>query len=553
MYPRDALGYAPPSSPDEVTRARWEETRRRRRLLDGVWRSDLERHLERHLGSVRREAWGPVSLAANVFEAGCRELSVLYDHEPEVTHERSEAVGIERQLRIAGLWGLMARVQFYVTGLREMMVRAHVAEDGRLRFRPVYPDMVWADAPVDAPEQPRTVHEYRLRHVEGHGPEPVWTVDVLSVADPEAPVYRVHLLTGGGTLGADISEATLGGDYSGEAYPYRRADGRPVLPYVLYHAVRPGDRLWDPYAIQEVVDGSLDMAVFSAFVAHSFRDSSWPQRYVVNLEVDAAEVVETQNGRRMEVVTDPASLLRFRSARDTEDAGQPMVGQFQAGADVEKMQGVLESMTARLAVSMGVPPSDLQRMTSTARSGAAIALTNEGKRTAQRRAAVSMRDSDERLVALSAILLNRFLGFPAGQGYPESGYQVRYKELPLSPDERRARREDVLALLEAGLMTQAEAYQEMHPGLSFEVAARRVEALEAAAPAPVAPAPVPPVAPVVEAYDESDEDAAVELDGARIALAAALALTPTAEVEAYLRTALESLDEAVAVLTREDD
>jgi hypothetical protein len=230
-----------------------------------------------------------------------------------------------------------------------------------------------------------------------------------------------------------------------------------------------------------------------------------------------------------------------------------MVGQFQAGADVEKMQGVLESMTARLAVSMGVPPSDLQRMTSTARSGAAIALTNEGKRTAQRRAAVSMRDSDERLVALSAILLNRFLGFPAGQGYPESGYQVRYKELPLSPDERRARREDVLALLEAGLMTQAEAYQEMHPGLSFEVAARRVEALEAAAPAPVAPAPVPPVAPVVEAYDESDEDAAVELDGARIALAAALALTPTAEVEAYLRTALESLDEAVAVLTREDD
>jgi hypothetical protein len=252
----------------------------------------------------------------------------------------------------------------------------------------------------------------------------------------------------------------------------------------------------------------------------------------------------------MEVVTDPASLLRFRSARDTEDAGQPMVGQFQAGADVEKMQGVLESMTARLAVSMGVPPSDLQRMTSTARSGAAIALTNEGKRTAQRRAAVSMRDSDERLVALSAILLNRFLGFPAGQGYPESGYQVRYKELPLSPDERRARREDVLALLEAGLMTQAEAYQEMHPGLSFEVAARRVEALEAAAPAPVAPAPV---APVVEARDESDEDAAVELDGARIALAAALALTPTAEVEAYLRTALESLDEAVAVLTREDD
>jgi hypothetical protein len=43
---------------------------------------------------------------------------------------------------------------------------------------------------------------------------------------------------------------------------------------------------------------------------------------------------------------------------------------------------------------------------------------------------------------------------------------VLYHELPLSPDERRARREDAIAMLEAGLISRADAYRELHPGVS---------------------------------------------------------------------------------------
>lgn len=559
MFPRNPQGAQAPDAPDDETAQRWEEGRRRRRLLDGVWRPDLEAHLQRHLGSVRREAWGPASLASNVFESVCSELSVLYDVEPEIAHERQATVGIERQLRLSGLWGLMARVQRYCTGLREMLVRAHVDEGGRLRFRPVYPDLVWAWAPMDAPDQPSVVHEYRLREREGRA---VWTVDELDIRDPDAPIYRVRALRGG-ALAEDLTVEFLGQEWSGEAYPYRRADGRPVLPYVLYHATRPGDRLWDPFALQEAVDGSLDLAVYSAFVAHAFRDSSWPQRYVVNLEPDAAETIDSDNGRRSELVTDPATIVVFRSIRDLEDSGQPMVGQFQPGADVEKMQGVVESMAASLATTAGVPPSDLQRMSSTARSGAAIALTNEGKRSAQRRAAVSFRDSDERLVALAAILLNRALGFGPGEGFAESGYQVRYKELPLSPEERKARREDVLAQLAAGLISKVDAYLELHPGLTREIAEQRLSEIEE----PAGPMSTQPTAAAVEVEaEDSEEDqtedsteraerdleVADEVQAIAQALAAALESSPSPEVEAYLRTALESVAEVRDLLAGED-
>ena len=55
----------PPTPRNAAESNRWDETRQRRRMLEGTWRDDLERRLQSHLGSVRRDAWGPISLALN--------------------------------------------------------------------------------------------------------------------------------------------------------------------------------------------------------------------------------------------------------------------------------------------------------------------------------------------------------------------------------------------------------------------------------------------------------------------------------------------------------
>ena len=477
-YPDFPHAPNPPTPDNPADAQRWQEARRRRRMLEGTWRDDLEQRLQDHLGSVRRDAWGPISLALNPFKSIVTELSVLYDRPPTVMHDKVRDPGIARALEVAGLWAMMQRVQVATLALNQCFVRPHVDERGRFSFRIVTPDFVRAFATMDDPRNPVMLLEYRLRRLpprEKGGPRPLgWTVDHYEITDPEKPVYMVHIANDDGSLGEDVSEFYLGGEFIGDAYPFRRSSGRPFLPFQLYHSSGGGQYLFSPYEGQELVEASLDLSVLHQMVVHTFRDASWPQRYVINLQPAGVSIVETVDGARAEVVTDPASLIQFESIPDGDGQGQPMIGQFQAGGDPGKMEETLANMCARVASDAGVPPSDVQRLGGTARSGAAISLTNEGKRKAQRKYAQVFRDADERLVAMCAAMSNRARGAAEGNRYVEGGYKVLYHELPLSPEERRARREDVIAMLEAGLVSPVHAFQELHPGVTKAQAEREI-------------------------------------------------------------------------------
>ena len=236
-------------------------------MLEGTWRDDLEQRLQEHLGSVRRDAWGPLSLALNPFRSICTELSVLYDSNPTVLHDQVADPGIARQLEISGLWQMMQRVQVYTLGLNECFVRPHVDETGRFSFRMVTPDFVRAYATMDDPRQPVALVEYRLRKLpptEPGGPRALgWTADHYDIADPERPVYMVHLVDENGKLGDDLSEYYLGGRFEGDAYPFRRSSGRPFIPFQLYHSSGGGQHLFSPYDGQELVEASLDLSVLA--------------------------------------------------------------------------------------------------------------------------------------------------------------------------------------------------------------------------------------------------------------------------------------------------
>tara|TARA_R110002020_G_scaffold6340_2_gene26688 strand:+ start:397 stop:1947 length:1551 start_codon:yes stop_codon:yes gene_type:complete len=455
-----------PSDPYEAQR--WQESARRRRQLDGTWREDLRRRLGDQLGSVRASAWGPISLALNPFASIIRELSVLYDHSPEVLHDDVPEAAIAILADQAGLWPMMARVQQYVLGQRECFVRVDIS-GSLLRYRPVFVDLVQARALPERPDQPVMLREWRLR-LDPEGKEEIWTVDCFSIVGD--PYYRVHRAGKADELGEDLTEHYLGQRFDGDAYPYRWENGSPYLPYVLYHAERTGDRLFDPYRLSELAEGSLDCAVLHQMLIHTYRDASWPQRWIVNLEPASMDVQGTSAARR-EVVTDPASLLVLRQARELEDAGQAMVGQWQPGGDVQKLEETLSNIVARLAQEAGVPASDIQRLGGTARSGVAISLSNEGKRAAQRRYRSSFRTSDEELISKSAALVNRL----NGTDLPERSYRVIYHEVPLSPEERKARREDVFALLDKGLLSRLQAYTRLNPGISRRQAGRALDGI----------------------------------------------------------------------------
>jgi hypothetical protein len=443
-----------PTAPSEAVR--WDHSRLRRRMLTGAWLPDLVSRLVLEVGTVRQDAWGVPKITANPFAVICRELSALYANTPEVRAAKGDIIygPLADAIDASGLWAKMPRFQSNVIGVREYLWRLTATADGHIQYRPVAPDFVVAESSCDDPSRPILIKELRYRAGIG------WCWDVLDISDPAYPVYRVETAS----KGVNVSEAVLGGSYSGEAYPYRKQDGTPVLPYVLYSADSLGDCLWHWQDGIETVEACLDLAVNYTFLGHVLRDASFPQRYAVGVRVAGLGVAGPDSGNvRQEIVTDPATLLMLEQM---DGGGTVLVSQWQPGGDVEKMDGVISSLANRIAIEAGLPPSDIQRLGGTARSGYAISLTNEGKRVAARRYAPVFRKSDEELISLTAVLLNR----ATGSNILESGYRVIYRDLPLSPDELRERRTNIVELMGAGLLSPVDAYAELHPGMTREQA-----------------------------------------------------------------------------------
>jgi hypothetical protein len=440
---------------------RWAETRRRYQMLYGRWRDLLEERLQLMIGSVRKEAWGEPDMSSNVFRASVGALATLYDRGTLVTHDE-QIDELTEALRLANLWPLMQRGQRDTIGMRELLhfVDGTRSASGevRLTYRAVFPFLVVAVPDPDQPDRPIRISEMRLRRAHGGTARITW--DVWDVSDPDQPSYRV-VDASGGTEGRDLSDEYLGvkGGLVGAAYPerYRRADGTPVLPYVLRHAAVTGE-LWDAFELRELVEGSLNCAVHWTFFGHVLRNCSWPQRYAMGVTTPSAAVEgDDESSRRDAVVTDPATVQIFLPV---EDVNQVLISQWQAGADPDTMEAAIALYERRVAAYGGISPADVQRVAGDPRSGFAIALNREAQREAQRRFEPVFRPADEEIVALSAIVYNRL----AGTSLPEDGYRVAYQGLPASPEERQADREQIDWEIEHDQASPIDLYVRTHPG-----------------------------------------------------------------------------------------
>ena len=453
-----------PIAPTAADQDRWEHNGLRRRLIIGAWLQDLERELARHLPPDRREAWGPADLSSNPFEQITRQLAVLYHENPAVTSsdaDISSLVGRNGIVTKAGLWPLMARAQQMVLGLREAIIRIDVipedeeiALSGRIQYRLVSPDYVYIEAHPDQPDVPVYYQEIRLRTRGTEKPE--WIADCLDIRDPKNPKFKMYKVDQSGDLGIEVSDLYMGKSLEGDEYPYRDSQGRPMLPLVLYHAEKTG-HLWDSYSGSTMVYGSLTSATLYTMWVHLVRDSCWAQKYVAGLSVAGLnQMDQDQIQRRSAISTDPSSILVF--AQDPDAQGQPMVGTFQVPVDPASLLESIAKYETRVALAAGLSPADISRQSGDPRSGYALSVSRSGQREAQKKYAPIFRLGDEELLAKTAMLSNRFLG----TSLPEEGYRVSYHSLPLTPDEIRAQREDIIGKMSAGLMSPVQAIMELY-------------------------------------------------------------------------------------------
>ena len=470
-----------PTGPTTADEERWRHSALRRRLLTGLWEQDLEEELLRHLPTDRRDALGPSDMSSCAIEQVTRQLSMLYHSEPKVSNDAdiSALVGRDGYVTEAGYYQLMQRVQQMTIGIREMFIRVDVAPHHRdsvarvpgLCYRSVTPDFVVAAASEDAPDIPLYYQELRVRMNPDDG-NPIWVWDILDIRDENKPLFGMFAANPDGSIGKDMSETYMGHPtMEGETYPYRAADGTPFLPVVLYHAQKTG-HLFNAFDASQLAYGTLTAAVLFSFYVHCVRDNSWPQKYVAGLHLAGLSQVDNDLlGRRSAISTDPSSILMFQPEPDMQ--GQPMIGSF-TYADPTKLLDSISKYEYRVATAAGIS-SEVLRQSGDPRSGYALSISRDGQREAQRQYAPIFRRADEEMMAKSAMLSNRFLG----ASLPETGYRVQYTPLGLSPEEMRAQREDILAKLNAGLISPVDAMLLMHPDLDAIEAKKELDRIRA--------------------------------------------------------------------------
>ena len=433
----------PPSPADPDEAARWEHTRLRRRLLSGQWAEDVRRRVRLRVGQTRASAWGidkpgGVDLSGNLFAQVSGDLSTLYNRPPiwSSSLDPSAARVISDVLQEAGWVSMMQRVERDTLGCREFLLKVSPRSDGGVIVRPVCPDLVEALADPVERDMPIRIDEWQLREIQGRT---VWTRTRTDARDGTVRVYDA--------TGDDIT-SEVGESWSPE---WTSASGEHFLPYILYHAQRTG-YLWDPWEGVGLVEGTLTNSVNLTHLQHAITQAANPQRYLAGLE-PIGEALEDVSGRspRRVVMSDPAVILQFDRIHGFD--GQPMVGQFEAGADIGVLTDSVERYERRVCASASLA-GDLMRVSGDPRSGYAVAISREGQREASDQYREEFARSDRMLARLVACILN-------GQGsesVPETGYSIEYQRLALSQTERLQLLQELKTAMEMGLITQEQAY-----------------------------------------------------------------------------------------------
>jgi hypothetical protein len=457
----------PPPIPLDLTEtARIQHTRLRRRMLTGLWREDLAERMVQNLGNVRAEAIGEPDMAANPFEATCAAASALYDRPPRIHQaDASSLQAMQGWTETAMLYPLMSRVQRDVLGMRELFLRVSVHQVNgapRVTYTPAYADMVLPRPDPRDPSRPIELLEYVVRPDPQNG-RPMWTLDEWSVDG--VPRHRVL-----DDKGMDISEhyGLPKGGLHGDAYPALRHDRVAILPYATYHAAVTGCLL-DPWYRQELVQGSLNVGVLWTFFTHCVRAASWPQRWISGGFIAGA----SPEGNIRRVVADPATILEIM--QDASFEGQVSAGQWGSASDPKAVAEAIGIYEQRFTgyVEIG---SELWRRNADPRSGIALTIDRTGRIEAQRKYSPLFVPPDGEVLQITAVLVNRAMGAPL---VAEDGWKVEHTALAAPMDQRKADREEVLAMLAGGLITKAEARAKILDE-TIEEARTAIAAIEAA-------------------------------------------------------------------------
>lgn len=437
---------------------RTEHAALRLRILSGCWGPDLDRYIAQYVDPTRQAAWGVPNRGVNFLRSVVEQLSVIYDESPTISHP-----DLDDTSALHPVFGLSQTHEDYVLACRESAVRVSWVQpshlnDGGLSVRLVTPDNLVVESASWADGAPTKISELRSRY----NPELNQTArywDVWDVSDPSNPSFRV--VSDSSNNPVDWTK-TFAPEM--ETYPYVDSQGRPYLPWVLYHA-RDTGRTWDPYTWDELVWGTLAVGLYYTMFSHGLKDASWVQKYAINAELMGARTEGDLASSRSQISTDPASILLFAGTSDQTAT----LGSFPLPQAPQDLIAAIKTYQQTILESLNLGKFDATQVSTS--SGVAIQIRRDLIREISRGFMPQFRRGDEQLLSVAAKIYNQYSG---AASLPEEGYQVQYRGIPPSNEEINQQLDRDLALLDRGLMSKVDIMMTLIPGLTRDDAIDRL-------------------------------------------------------------------------------
>jgi hypothetical protein len=370
---------APPSSPPRATwptappwaysgttlRTPAEHVALACRILENRHAADVVHEAGRQLGAEGRASLGPIDLTRNPLRDYAHRIGRAYQRPPAVTGLPPQVVtmlGTAAASTLTARYAEIDAVPMPTQVLRELTealryrlgaVSAGVlvgeTRAGEDRRGPVEGLFIQAIAPCDLhveyhaddPREPSLIM-HRRRRRSGTG-DMVDAEDVYDLRDPEAPVFMSRRVAGG----EEFKDLTMRGD----AYPWRRPDGRPYHRIVIQGDPR------RPFDTAQLVEGALKTPVLWTWWAGGLRDAGFPQRYVIGLELagmgsDDGHGAGGGGRGSTGIGVTPQSVLVWRQAHP-DVPGQ--IGQWGPGFDPEVTGRAVRAYEQALLAEYGLP------------------------------------------------------------------------------------------------------------------------------------------------------------------------------------------------------
>jgi hypothetical protein len=457
------------------TREDWERLGLRYRLLHGQWEDDGIARLREFFDPSTYEFLPRIVMAFNAFKSFVQETATLFDGDVTVQIKGRPGRVAVSALGLDLLWPQMQEVLELVRGMNDALIlREWDNEQRAVRYTPVATSEVevWAD-PRD-PSQPARVDHYHER-------DGVCVRDVWDLRDRNAPMFRIEAWTarddGSGGMAWDWRDVTAEAmpEVAGlpGSWPYWTeppVDGvlpdtsEPIWPWTAFHW-RISKRLVDSHHNQELVDLALVAAVLWTYWTGGLRDVAYQQRYMLDCDIAGAS---SESKKQTHAPANALMVMKLTSTGGPGTSGQ--ASQWNAPMDPKAFAEAISGFMASGALFAGLSSADVSvSSTGLSRvSGFAIEVSREGKRKVERKIVAPMNVGVVHNLVGAAQLANAYGGtrLPTAR----EAYRVAYTYTAQSSEEAKAEVEELVALVEAGLLHPADALRRFDTTLDEETA-----------------------------------------------------------------------------------